>query len=270
MDRYNSVLSIAGSDSGGCAGIQADIKSISANGGYAATVITATTAQNTQGVTDIHPLPIAHIKAQMDAVLSDIEFGAVKIGMLHSAEVIQTVQETLATYKIDKIILDPVMIATSGDKLITDDAIMALKEFFPQTYLITPNIPEAELIIGHKITLENLEASAREIGEAFSVSVLLKGGHLESKEFMTDMLYIKETEKLVSINNKSVNTNHTHGTGCSLSSTIATNLALGFDLETSVVKACTYLNEAIRAGKDKILGKGNGPIHHFYGLKLKS
>ncbi|CAA6811325.1 MAG: Hydroxymethylpyrimidine phosphate kinase ThiD (EC [uncultured Sulfurovum sp.] len=269
MDRYTSVLSIAGSDSGGCAGIQADIKSISANGGYAATVITATTAQNTQGVTDIHALPLAHIKAQMDAVLSDIEFGAVKIGMLHSAEVIKTVKETLASYNIEKIILDPVMIATSGDKLIGDDAVETLKDFFPKTYLITPNVPEAELIIGHAITLENLEASAKEIGEKFSVSVLLKGGHLESTELMTDMLYIKETGKLVTINNQSVDTNHTHGTGCSLSSTIATNLALGFELEESVVKACTYLNEAISAGKNKVLGKGNGPIHHFYDLALK-
>ena len=266
MSRYNSVLSIAGSDSGGCAGIQADIKSISANGGFAATVITATTAQNTQGVTDIHPLPITHIKAQMDAVLSDIEFGAVKIGMLHSSEVIKTVQETLSSYNINKIILDPVMIATSGDKLITDEAIVALKEFFPKTYLITPNIPEAELIIGHGITLENLEESAKEIGEKFSVSVLLKGGHLESKELMTDMLYLKESGKLLTINNKSVDTNHTHGTGCSLSSSIATFVALGFELEEAVVKSCTYLNKAIEAGKDKLLGKGNGPINHFYAL----
>ncbi|CAA6827435.1 MAG: Hydroxymethylpyrimidine phosphate kinase ThiD (EC [uncultured Sulfurovum sp.] len=269
MDRYNSVLSIAGSDSGGCAGIQADIKSISANGGYAATVITATTAQNTQGVTDIHPLPIEHIKAQMDAVLSDIEFAAVKIGMLHSSEVIQTVQETLASYNISKIVLDPVMVATSGDKLISEDAVMALKAFFPKTYLITPNIPEAELIIGHNITLENLEASAKEIGEKFSVSVLLKGGHLELETLMTDALYSKETGKVMIINNKSVDTKHTHGTGCSLSSSIATNLALGFKLEEAVVKACTYLNEAIDAGKDKILGKGNGPIHHFYNLEGK-
>ena len=266
MGRYTSVLSIAGSDSGGCAGIQADIKSISANGGYAATVITATTAQNTQGVTDIHALPIEHIKAQMDAVLSDIEFAAVKIGMLHSAEVIKTVQETLSSYNIDKIILDPVMIATSGDKLITNDAVEALKNFFPHTYLITPNIPEAELIIGHKITLENLEDSAIEIGEKFSVSVLLKGGHLEVETLMTDALYLKETAKVVIINNKSVDTNHTHGTGCSLSSSIATYVALGFELEEAVVKSCTYLNEAIDAGKDKVLGKGNGPIDHFYAL----
>ncbi|CAA6808659.1 MAG: Hydroxymethylpyrimidine phosphate kinase ThiD (EC [uncultured Sulfurovum sp.] len=267
MNRYKSVLSIAGSDSGGCAGIQADIKSISANGAYAATVITATTAQNTQGVTDIHALPIEHIQAQLDAVLSDIDFSTVKIGMLHSSEVIKTVQETLASYKMDKIILDPVMIATSGDKLINDEAIEALKAFFPQTYLITPNIPEAELIIGHKITLDNLEASAKEIGEKFSVSVLLKGGHLELERFMTDALYIKETQTVVIINNAYVKTNHTHGTGCSLSSAIASKLALGLGLEEAVFQSCTYLNEAIVSGKDKVLGKGNGPIDHFYKIK---
>ena len=263
MSRYNSVLSIAGSDSGGCAGIQADIKSISANGAYAATVITATTAQNTQGVSDIHGLPIAHIKAQLDAVLSDIEFKAVKIGMLHSKEVIEVVEERLAFYGVKKIVLDPVMIATSGDKLIDDGAVSALKDFFPKTYLITPNVPEAELIIGHKISLENMEASAKEIGEKFAVSVLLKGGHLESRELMTDVLYLHEEGRTVVINNKSIETNHTHGTGCSLSSSIATYIALGFELEEAVRQSCDYLNRAIEAGKDKLLGKGNGPINHF-------
>lgn len=267
VDKYKAVLSIAGSDSGGGAGIQADIKSISANGAYAATVITATTAQNTQGVTDIHGLPIVHIKAQLEAVLSDIEFGAVKIGMLHSSEVIDVVASTLKAYGIKKIVLDPVMVATSGDTLITDEAIESLKEFLPHTYLITPNIPEAELLIGHSINLENMESSVKEIAEKFSVSVLLKGGHLEAKDIMTDMLYIKENAKLVIINNKTITTNNTHGTGCSLSSSIATYLALGFELEVAVVKSCTYLNEAITSGKDKVLGKGNGPIDHFYDLK---
>jgi len=264
MSRYNSVLSIAGSDSGGCAGIQADIKSISANGAYAATVITATTAQNTQGVTDIHAIPVSHIKAQLDAVLSDIEFGPIKIGMLPSAEVIEVVQERLKHYGVKKIVLDPVMVATSGDKLITDKAIEALKTFFPDTHLITPNVPEAELLIGHEITIDNIETSAKELGEKFGVSVLLKGGHLTLEDEMTDVLYLKDEHKSVIINNKSVDTNHTHGTGCSLSSTIATHLSLGLTLEEAVEKACFYLNQAIYAGKDKILGKGNGPIHHFY------
>lgn len=266
MCRYNSVLSIAGSDSGGCAGIQADIKSISACGAYAATVITASTAQNTQGIIDIHELPLAHIKAQMDAVLSDMKFGAVKIGMLHSAEVIKVVQDTLLEYDIKNIILDPVMVATSGDKLLTDESMEALKKFLPHTYLITPNIPEAELLIGleYNISIKNLEESAKILGKNFGVNVLLKGGHLESAEIMTDMLYIKHTDKLVRIENKAFKTKNTHGTGCSLSSSIATYVSLGFDLEEAVIKGCHYINRAIEAGQDKILGKGNGPINHFY------
>jgi len=261
--RYNTVLTIAGSDSGGGAGIQADIKSISANGAYASTVITASTAQNTQGITDIYPMPIAHIQAQLDAVLSDIEFGAVKIGMLHSSEVITVVKDTLKKYNIDKIILDPVMIASSGDKLVNDKAINVLKAFLPHVYLITPNIPEAELLIGHSIGLENIKTSAKEIGEKFSVSVLLKGGHLKAQALMTDTLFIYESKKIVSINNPAVKTQHTHGTGCSLSSSIATYISLGWELEEAVLKSCQYINEAIDAGKDKILGKGNNPINHF-------
>ena len=261
--QYNAVLTIAGSDSGGGAGIQADIKSISANGGYASTVITASTAQNTQGISDIHPMPITHIQAQLDAVLSDIEFGAVKIGMLHSSEVIQTVSDSLKKYNIDKIILDPVMIASSGDKLVDDEAINALKSFLPHTYLITPNIPEAELLIGHSIDLKNIKTSAKEIGEKFSVSVLLKGGHLEAQKVMTDTLYIYESKKIITIQNLAVQTKHTHGTGCSLSSAIATYISLGLELEEAVIKSCQYVNEAIDAGKDKVLGKGNNPINHF-------
>ncbi len=261
--RYNAVLTIAGSDSGGGAGIQADIKSISANGAYASTVITASTAQNTQGISDIYPMPLAHIQAQLDAVLSDIEFGAVKIGMLHSSEVINMVKKTLQRYNIDKIILDPVMIATSGDKLVNDEAINSLKDFLPNVYLITPNIPEAELLIGHSITLENTKQSAKEIGEKFSVSVLLKGGHLEAQSMMTDILFIHESKKIVTIHNQAFETKHTHGTGCSLSSSIATYISLGLELEEAVVKSCKYVNEAIEAGKDKLLGEGNGPINHF-------
>ena len=262
-NRYRSVLTIAGSDSSGGAGIQADIKSISANGGYGASVITATTAQNTQGVTDIHPIPVAHIIKQLEAVLDDIEFGAVKIGMLHSSEVIEAVEETLAKYHIEKIILDPVMIATSGDKLLNESAIETLKRFIPHTYLITPNIPEAEVLIGAKINLENLEESARALGEKYQVSVLLKGGHLEFQEEMTDTLYIYESQKVIFIKNRAIKTINTHGTGCSLSSAIATFISLGDSLEEATIKGCNYLNQAIEAGKDKILGKGHGPINHF-------
>jgi hydroxymethylpyrimidine/phosphomethylpyrimidine kinase len=268
--RYNTVLSIAGSDSSGGAGIQADIKSISANGGYAATVITATTAQNTQGVTDIHAIPILHIEAQLEAVLSDIEFGAVKIGMLHSLEVIEVVEKKLEEYGVNKIILDPVMVATSGDNLITDEAIERLKSFLPKVYLVTPNIPEAEILIDEKISEENVEESARKIAEKYNISVLLKGGHLEDADEMIDTLCIKDTLECISIRNRPIKSINTHGTGCSLSSAIATYVSLGFSLEESVHRACTYLNRAIYEGKDFHLGKGHGPVHHFYALKDKS
>jgi len=264
---YNSVLTIAGSDSGGCAGIQADIKSISACGAYAASVITATTAQNTQGILDIHPIPVPHIEKQLDAVLSDIDFGAIKIGMLHSSEVIDAVTKKLSPYNFKNIILDPVMVATSGDKLIVNDAISSLKEFLPKASLITPNIHEAELLIGHAIGLNNLENSAREIGRLYHTSVLLKGGHLDSHENeITDILYLHEDDEVVTIKNPWINTKNTHGTGCSLSSSIAAFLSLGHNLENAVKQGCHYINRAIAQGENKFLGKGNGPINHF-GLK---
>lgn len=265
--RYCAVLTIAGSDSGGCAGIQADIKSISACGAYAASVITATTAQNTQGIFDIHPIPISHLEKQLDAVLSDIEFGAIKIGMLHSSEVIDAVANKLEQYSINNIVLDPVMVATSGDNLIVNDAISSLKKFLPKARLITPNIPEAEKLIGHPIELKNLKNSAREIGCLYYTSVLLKGGHIGSHENkITDTLYIHENDEIITIKKPWVNTKNTHGTGCSLSSSIAAFLSLGHNLEDAVKKGCHYINRAITQGENKILGKGNGSINHF-GLK---
>ncbi|OHX66516.1 bifunctional hydroxymethylpyrimidine kinase/phosphomethylpyrimidine kinase [Flammeovirga pacifica] len=264
---YETVLTIAGSDSGGCAGIQADIKSISACGAYAASVITATTAQNTKGVTDIHALPIPHLEKQLEAVFSDIDFDAIKIGMLHSCEVINTIASKLSDYNAKNIVIDPVMVATSGDKLITDEAIDCLKKFLPKATVITPNKKEAEILIGHAIDKDNCELTAKEIGKEFKTSVLLKGGYLDpSSDKMMDVLYEQTTDQLHLINNPRVMTNHTHGTGCSLSSSIATYLAKGYPLEKAVKEACLYVNRAIAAGKDKVLGKGNGPINHF-GLK---
>jgi hydroxymethylpyrimidine/phosphomethylpyrimidine kinase len=264
---YYSVLTIAGSDSGGCAGIQADIKSISACGAYAASVITATTAQNTQGILDIHPIPVSHIEKQLDAVLNDIDFGAIKIGMLHSSEVIEAVTKKLNPYNYKNIVLDPVMVATSGDTLIVNDAISSLKTFLPKVRLITPNIPEAEILIDCTIELNNQENLTREIGRLYRTSVLLKGGHLGSKEnIITDTLYLHENDKIITIKNPWINTKNTHGTGCSLSSSIAAFLSLGHNLEDAVKKGCHYINRAIAQGENKILGKGNGPINHF-GLK---
>ena len=262
-ESYCCVLTIAGSDSGGGAGIQADIKSISANGGYAASVITATTAQNTQGVTDIHAIPVPHIIAQMKAVFDDIEFSCVKIGMLHSSEVINAVKDILSTYKIKNIVFDPVMIATSGDKLLNENAVQSLKDFLPNVRLITPNIPEAELLVGHSIDISNIQATAKELAQMYSTSVLLKGGHLELQEMMTDVLYNIENETTTIINNKSVETKNTHGTGCSLSSSIATYIGLGETLEDACKKGCEYLNIAIEKGKDKLIGDGHGPVNHF-------
>jgi hydroxymethylpyrimidine/phosphomethylpyrimidine kinase len=264
---YLSVLTIAGSDSGGCAGIQADIKSISACGAYAASVITATTAQNTQGILDIHPIPVSHIEKQLDAVLSNVDFGAIKIGMLYSSEVIDAVAKKLNPYNFKNIVLDPVMVATSGDKLIADDAIASLKAFLPKACLITPNISEAALLIGRTIALTNLKNSARAIGQLYHTSVLLKGGHLDPHENeITDALYLYENDEIITIKNPWVNTKNIHGTGCSLSSSIAAFLSLGHSLEDAVKKGCHYINRAIAQGENKILGKGNGPINHF-GLK---
>ena len=260
---YKSVLTIAGSDSSGGAGIQADIKTISANGAYGASVITATTAQNTQGVRDIHAIPVPHIVQQIEAVLDDIEFGAVKIGMLHSSKVIDVVKETLAKYKIKNIILDPVMIASSGHTLLNQNAIDSLKLFLPSVLLMTPNVPEAQLLIGDSINLNNIKSSAKELGEKYKTSVLLKGGHLEFTDLMTDTLYNYKTKKITTIQNQAVNTVNTHGTGCSLSSAIATYIALGDSLEEATIKGCAYLNQALIDGKDRYLGKGHGAVNHF-------
>ena len=263
-NTYQSVLTIAGSDSGGCAGIQADIKSISACGAYAASVITATTAQNTVGVTDIHAIPIAHLKKQMDAVFSDIQFGAVKIGMLHSADVIAAVEEKLVQYNAPQIVLDPVMVATSGDQLIDNTAVDRLKKLLTKATLITPNIPEATILMGTPIDATNITEAATAIGEQFQTSVLLKGGHLSNTDTLVDVLYHYPEKTVHEIQNPKIATNHTHGTGCSLSSSIAAFLCLGYDLETAVRKGCAYIHEAIIQGKDLVLGKGNGPINHFH------
>ncbi|MFD1553384.1 bifunctional hydroxymethylpyrimidine kinase/phosphomethylpyrimidine kinase [Putridiphycobacter roseus] len=262
--RYNSVLTIAGSDSGGCAGIQADIKSISACGAYAASVITATTAQNTLGVFDIHPIPVPHIEKQLEAVLSDIAFGAIKIGMLHSPAVIKAVALKLKKYPCKNIVIDPVMVATSGDQLITSEAIENLKLFLPEACLITPNIPEAVILLGQPIDKANLEASAIAIGKLYKTSVLLKGGHLNPQlNCITDLLYLIDQDIIIEIKNPWVDTKNTHGTGCTLSSSIAAFLSQGNNLETAVKKGCAYVNQAILQGKNRTLGQGNGPVNHF-------
>ncbi len=263
--QYNTVLTIAGSDSGGGAGIQADIKTISANGCYAASAITAVTVQNTVGVTDVHPIPLNILDGQIRAVLSDIGASAIKIGMLHSSEVIQVIKKCLADFKAENIVLDPVMVSTSGHKLIQDEAIETLKkELLYEARVITPNIPEAEILLGRNISEQDeLPELAKSLSKRRKVSVLLKAGHLTEDE-LTDVFYNAETDEILKLSSQRLETKNTHGTGCTLSSAIAAQLAKGLSLNEAVINAKNYINEAIVNGVDYEIGNGHGPVHHFY------
>jgi hydroxymethylpyrimidine/phosphomethylpyrimidine kinase len=262
---YQRVLTIAGSDSGGGAGIQADLKTIAANGCYGMSVITALTAQNTVGVTGIHAVPVEFVAAQMEAVLSDIGADAVKIGMLFSPELIRTVAETLRTYNVRTIILDPVMIAQSGDKLLQDEAIDALKKhLIPLACLITPNLPEASVLLGREIgTTGAIESAAVELAAMGCENVLIKGGHLES-DASDDCLYLGPEQRMVILPGERIATRNNHGTGCTLSSAIASFIARGETIENAVHHAKEYITGAIRAGAAYTIGHGHGPVHHFY------
>ena len=261
------VLTIAGSDSGGGAGIQADIKSISANGCFAASAITAITAQNTLGVNAVEGLSIDIVEGQIDAVLSDIGTDSLKIGMLHSAEVVHCVARMLRKYNATNIVLDPVMVSTSGHKLIEDSAIEALKgELIPMARVITPNIPEAEVLLGESIDKQDdLPTAARRLAEMYGVSVLLKAGHLKNDELI-DVFYNRETDELVELCACRVDTRNTHGTGCTLSSAFAAQLAKGLSLTEAARAAKAYINAAIVHGANLTIGHGHGPVHHFYKL----
>ncbi len=262
---HDVVLAIAGSDSGGCAGIQADIKSISANGAFASSAITAITAQNTLGVQHIFPLPLSTIVAQIRSVLSDIEVQSIKIGMLHSVEVIEAVQDVLSEYETIPMVIDPVMVAASGDRLINDDAVHALQAFLPKAMLVTPNIPEAQILLeGATINKETMSKDARQLGKMYRTSVLLKGGHLQTKSAMCDVLYLYSEDRHIVFKSEYVNTKNTHGTGCTLSSAIAAHIAQGKNLEHACGAAHEYLASAIKAGAHIQLGKGAGPVHHFH------
>lgn len=262
--RYTRVLSIAGSDSGGGAGIQADIKTISACGGYAATAITAVTVQNTLGVSAVHPVPIDVIEGQIDAVLSDIGADAIKIGMLHSAEVIEVVCRAIDKYKPRNIVLDPVMVSTSGHRLIEQSAIEMLNsELIPRATIITPNIPEAEILLGRK--LENQDAlpdAARELSRGGSISVLLKAGHL-TEEMLTDVFF-EAGGDIHYLSSRRMSTKNTHGTGCTLSSAVAAFLAKGLTPFEAVRSAKGYLISALESGARFDIGGGHGPVDHQY------
>lgn len=262
---YRRVLTIAGSDSGGGAGIQADLKTVSAIGCYGLSVVTALTAQNTCGVTGILPVPPSFAADQIAAVLSDIGADAVKIGMLYSAELIEVIAAELKRFEVAGIILDPVMVAQSGDQLLQEDAIAALKEcLMPLADIITPNIPEAEVLLDRRIAdAEDTQEPARALARFGSRSVLLKGGHLKN-DSSTDWLYLADEDRLVSFEAPRIASRNNHGTGCTLSSAIAAYRAHGFGMEDAVRRAKTYIHNAIEAGSSYSIGRGHGPVHHFF------
>lgn len=273
MKKYSRVLTIAGSDSGGGAGIQADIKAISATGGYAASAITAVTVQNTLGVQDVFPVPVPTISAQIESVLSDIGADAVKIGMLHSSEVVLAVAETLKKFGISNIVLDPVMVSTSGHRLIEESAIKTLAEVLvPMARVITPNIPEAEILAGQSISSQDeLPAVAKRLSGIFSskghpVSVLMKAGHLTDNE-LVDIFYNAEEERSVELPSGRIYSPNTHGTGCTLSSAFASYLAQGLGLDDAAKAAKDYIAGAIADGADYEIGHGHGPVNHFWKRK---
>ncbi len=267
----NRVLSIAGSDSGGGAGIQADIKAISACGAYAATAITAVTVQNTQGVRDVFPIPAEVIAAQIDAVMEDIGADAIKIGMLHSAAVIEVVCRAIDKHKPRWVVLDPVMVSTSGHRLIEQEAIDLLcSELIPRCSIITPNIPEAE-IIDQSAILDGLsmDSVARNITKRFGVSTLLKAGHLVGCDELVDVLCNAADGSVELLSAPYIETRNTHGTGCTLSAALAAQLAKGLPMVEAVRAAKEYLHNALVAGAKLTIGKGHGPVDHLYTIRTQ-
>ena len=276
MTTYPRVLTIAGSDSGGGAGIQADIKAISATGSYAASAITAVTVQNTLGVRAVHNVPIDIVKGQISAVLGDIGADAVKIGMLSTAELVLAVRDALLEADAVNIVLDPVMVATSGDRLIDESSVDVLaKELAPLARVLTPNIPEAEILAGERIASQaDLPAVARRLSEKVSagprrVSVLMKAGHLED-EGLVDYFYNAEEDRIVELRSRRSSSRNTHGTGCTLSSAFASYLAQGQSLDDAARSAKSYISKAIESGADYEIGHGHGPVNHFWALSGKN
>ena len=267
MKHYKRALTIVGSDPSGGAGIQADLKTFSACGCYGMSAIVAVVDENTVGVTGVHPVPVEFVTGQIRSVLSDIGADAVKIGMLHSSELIRAVKSTLEEFDMRNVVLDPVMVATSGDKLLQDEAVETLqRELIPYVRVITPNIPEAEILLGRKIeSQEQLPELARELSLDGRVSVLLKAGHLTDEELI-DVFYDAESDRTVELRSQRLATANTHGTGCTLSSAVAAFLAHGYELTEAVRRAKAYIDAAIRAGADYAIGHGHGPVHHFHGF----
>ena len=259
-----TALTIAGSDSSGGAGIQADIKTMTTNSVYAMSAITALTAQNTTGVTDIMEVTPKFLEEQIDSIFTDIRPNAIKTGMVSSSELIEVIADKLTEYRAENIVVDPVMVATSGARLISEEAIDTLKQrLLPLATVITPNIPEAEVLSEMEIkSEEDMEKAAKVICEKFGCGVLLKGGHQLNDA--NDLLWQKDAEP-VWFHGKRINNPNTHGTGCTLSSAIASNLAKGYDLQTAVKYAKNYISGALAAMLD--LGKGSGPMNHAFAVK---
>ena len=260
-----TALTIAGSDSSGGAGIQADLKTMIANGVYAMTAITALTAQNTTGVQGIFEVTPEFLEQQIDSVFTDIRPDAVKIGMVSSVGLIESIAKKLKQYEAENIVVDPVMVATSGSRLISEDAIGALKELLlSMATVLTPNIPETEVLSGMEVTTaDDMIAAAKYISETYHCAVLCKGGHQLNDA--NDLLYRNGDYKW--FNGKRIDNPNTHGTGCTLSSAIASNLAKGYDLDTAVERAKAYISGALAAMLD--LGRGSGPMDHGFDFRGK-
>jgi hydroxymethylpyrimidine/phosphomethylpyrimidine kinase len=262
--KYPVVLSIAGSDSGGGAGIQADIKSISALGCFGTTAITAVTVQNTLGVTGIHPIPVEFVMAQIKAVMDDLKPSAIKIGMVRSVELAIGIAEVLRAYRAIPVVFDPVMVATSGDRLVANDIEETMKQqLFPLAEIVTPNLDEAAILANMEIhTIGDMKKAAVQMMQYGCNAVLIKGGHLKGPDIYDVYLDKNGDERI--FRSRVIDTVNTHGTGCSLSSAIASYIALGNDLNTSISKSKIYIQNAIEHGKDVKAGEGHGPLNHFF------
>jgi hydroxymethylpyrimidine/phosphomethylpyrimidine kinase len=262
--RYARVLTIAGSDSGGGAGIQADLKTFAALGCYGMSAITALTAQNTVGVQGIHAVPAEFLKAQIQSVVDDIGVDAIKIGMLHAPGIVEVVAWAIDHYQLSHVVLDPVMVATSGDRLIASETVQVLvRELFPRVSVITPNLDEAALLLGREIpNAEALDTAANDLLAMGAKAVLLKGGHLVGDEVVDVLVQAKgPSQRLAS---KRIASRNVHGTGCTLSSAIAAHLALGHGLSDAVSLARTFILGAIAHGADITTGHGHGPLNHGF------
>ena len=265
--HYPRVLTIAGSDSGGGAGIQADLKTFAALGCYGMSAITALTAQNTLGVRAIHGVPADFLKEQIAAVVEDIGVDAVKIGMLHAPEIVRAVAWAIDTYRLERVVLDPVMVATSGDALIENSTVAVLvEELFPRATVVTPNLDEAALLLGRPVReVDELDAACADLLAKGAKAVLLKGGHLGG-DMLTDVLAIagEPATYWQRLSGPRIASRNVHGTGCTLSSAIAAHLALGYTLEEAVQAGHGYIRGAIEAGAAVVTGQGHGPLNHGY------